>query len=905
MYRKKFKPPLLKPRVPSTDNKPDDLEQPEAKRQKLDDAESIGATVEPTTETRRIPSLKPSGYRKPLLTLKNPATATITSSTPTSSSASDINPNEGFYNVLWRKYTNKKHKTFDGDGVLAVSDGYAVLKDETGKELGRTVCNKALQPLDMLSIGGKEVEIESIIPRDEFMAGRPFLAKATAATINKPTTPFINPARAVPKKSFKTPLIGNTVVPRKPGNEPTPRHDPNAENALVMTTPPPGYTKKETVAVVVDPFISQHLRPHQREGVKFLYDCVMGLKDYPGVGAILADEMGLGKTLQTIALLWTLFKQNPVWDSGPAIKKALIVCPVTLMQNWKKEFKKWLGNERIGVFVADGKSNIRDYTAGKIYQVMIVGYERLQKIQDELSKIDIDIVIADEGHRLKTENNKAAQAILSLKTDRRIILSGTPLQNDLREFFVMVDFVNPGLLGTYNSFKREFEGPIIRSRQPEATKTEKEKGEGRSQELSRLTNMFILRRTSSILAKYLPPKTEYVIFIKPSKLQVQLYQQILASCSLQAINNPQMSLQLITILKKLCNSPALLAPNNVPSQDEDDDTPTSILPTQLDPSTLTRSAVSASSKFTFLDRLLHTLSKTTDEKVILVSHYTATLTLLSKLLHARSLPHLRLDGSTPTNQRQSLVDTFNTTPPTTYFAFLLSSKAGGVGLNLIGASRLILIDSDWNPAIDLQAMARVHRDGQKREVRIYRLVTKGCLDEKIFMRQVVKTDLAERMLDGRGGREQAFSREELRRLFSVDEAECSSETEVGAHKGLGCSCRGRGTENRQEESDSEEEELEERPGLVKASQVKPEEVKEGRKKGLKALMGWRHVSGYNARECAVDPGEEEEEVVAEDGVVVKRERDERLRVELGDEVLRRVVRDGRSGVGYLFIRRSE
>lgn len=128
-----------------------------------------------------------------------------------------------------------------------------------------------------------------------------------------------------------------------------------------------------------------------------MYDCVMGFKDYPGVGAILADEMGLGKTLQTITLLWTLLKQNPVWDSGPAIKKALIVCPVTLMQNWKKEFKKWLGNERIGVFIADGKNNLRDYTAGKIYQVMIVGYERLQKIQDELSKIDIDIVIADEG----------------------------------------------------------------------------------------------------------------------------------------------------------------------------------------------------------------------------------------------------------------------------------------------------------------------------------------------------------------------------------------------------------------------------------------------------------------------------------------------------------------------------
>lgn len=230
----------------------------------------------------------------------------------------------------------------------------------------------------------------------------------------------------------------STVLPVTNPEIPTPRHDPKGPNAFVLPRPPADWTKKTVVDVVVDPFVAQHLRPHQKEGVRFMYQSVMGMKEHCGEGCILADEMGLGKTLQTITLLWTLLKQNPIWKEKPVVRRALVVCPVTLMSNWRKEFKKWLGDERIGVFVADSKSNLRDFTAGKCYQVMIVGYERLQKIQGELQKIDIDIVVADEGHRLKGEKNKAAQAIASLSTSRRVILSGTPLQNDLHEFFVMV-----------------------------------------------------------------------------------------------------------------------------------------------------------------------------------------------------------------------------------------------------------------------------------------------------------------------------------------------------------------------------------------------------------------------------------------------------------------------------------
>ena len=509
----------------------------------------------------------------------------------------------------------------------------------------------------------------------------------------------------------------------------------------------------------------------------------MGMKNYDGEGAILADEMGLGKTLQTIALLWTLLKQNPVYEEPPVIKKALIVCPVSLINNWRKEFKKWLGIERVGVFVAESnKMRLTDFTMGKAYNVMIIGYEKLRMVQADLQKGNgIDIVIADEGHRLKTAQNKSALAIKSLNTERRIILSGTPIQNDLAEFYTMVDFVNPGLLNKYTTFKREFETPILKSRQPAASAKDVEKGEARSEELANITGMFILRRTAEILSKYLPPKTEYVIFCKPTEAQMTVYRAIIGSPTFNAaLGSPAISLELINVLKKVCNSPNLLLKKNDKGESS---TKAELL--EIIPPSLLKSP-GASGKLQVLDSLLHRIRTTTDEKVVLVSNYTSTMDILANLLSSLSYKYLRLDGTTPTKQRQELVDRFNRSPPSNSFVFLLSAKAGGLGLNLVGASRLVLFDLDWNPATDLQAMARVHRDGQKHPCFIYRLVTQGALDEKIFQRQVSKTGLADSIVDGKTG-VSGFTREELRDLFTLDESgDCQT------HKLLSCGCGGNG-----------------------------------------------------------------------------------------------------------------
>lgn len=662
-----------------------------------------------------------------------------------------------------------------------------------------------------MSIGGKDVEVDSVLLKNNSLAVSqplnaviepspqavnnylPLKSNALRRTIFKPEN--LGSRRtlytAAPRSSatgirWKNPMLLNTAMPKE-SNMPLPRHDPNATEAIVMKRPENIPRGKQIVDVVVDPILAQHLREHQREGVKFMYECVLGMRNFEGQGTILADEMGLGKTLQTIALLWTLLKQNPIYGDQPLIKKALIVCPVTLIDNWRKEFRKWLGAERIGVFVAGGtKTRLTDFTMGRSYSIMIIGYEKLRTVQEELKKGNgIDIVVADEGHRLKTAKNKSALAIKSLSTLRRLILSGTPIQNDLSEFYMMVDFVNPGLLGTIKNFTKEFVVPIVRSRQPHATQSEKETGEARSEGLTILTSPFILRRTVDILSKYLPSKTEYVLLCRPTTAQISVYRYVLACPAFQVVlGNSEASLQLITILKKVCNSPVLLSPKDAskPSNPITEALHKSI------PSYLLRNNA-ASTKIRVLDQLLHSLHTTTNEKIVLVSNYTSTLDLLSTLLTSLSLTFLRLDGSTPSCKRQGLVDSFNRTPASKCFAFLLSAKSGGMGLNLVGASRLVLFDVDWNPATDLQAMARIHRDGQKKECVIYRFLMAGGIDEKIWQRQITKLGLASNIMDQMGGTS-SFTKEELCDLFRLDEGiACQT------HLLSGCSCNGCGLPN--------------------------------------------------------------------------------------------------------------
>lgn len=779
------------------------------------------------------------GNRRPLKSIHNPP-----SPDETSKSRED-RAFEKYYSVLWRIPTNKKNKTWTDDGVLVIRGSYASLYNNSGKNIGRAAFGHPLLPGSNLSVGGKEVEVDASLSRDEYLAAvklggsTGIQTPKNASKLNEPGILAPQSAKlslrdqmkaeirrekaekpkkipsepCVPRASaFKQPLKETTVLPQASKEKPIPRHDPKAAGALVFRRPqrvPPG---RQLVDVVLDPVIGKLLRPHQREGVKFLYECVMGLRDFNGQGCILADDMGLGKTLTTIALLWTLLRQNPIHKKAPVVKKALIVCPVSLIRNWKREFRKWLGLDRLGVLEFEDQNTSLNSFDGRVYQVMIIGYERLRTVADDLaSGPPIDIVICDEGHRLKTMKNKSSQAIESLNTQRRIILSGTPIQNDLGEFYAMVNFVNDGCLGSQKGFVKDFENPIMKSRQPNATAEDIERGQDASNELAHTTSQFILRRTADILADFLPPKTEFILFCKPTPAQAKIYKSVLQSSMFDtALRSNETAFQLITILKKLCNSPALMDPK----YGNDDATPSASLTTlnEMLPAGLSKLYHnSVSSKIRLLDNLLQEIHRETDEKVVIVSNYTSTLNLIEQLLSSTGLTYLRLDGSVAAKKRQGLVDQFNRSKSSQSFAFLLSAKAGGVGLNLIGASRLVLFDVDWNPATDDQAIARIHRQGQQKHCKIYRFLIKGGLEERIWQRQAVKRALADSIMQagtavssgtdesGRKGKTSTstFSQEELRDLFRLDENDG-----LRTHELIDCDCEGTGANCNAEADDS-------------------------------------------------------------------------------------------------------
>ncbi|XP_042891287.1 DNA repair and recombination protein RAD54B-like [Penaeus japonicus] len=696
-----------------------------------------------------------------------------------------------YFSVVWCKLSRKKHKNWEGDAILIVRGRSVTLKDTEGKEIGRASGYKltdlaSLEEGNTLPIGGKEIEIQGVISAESYATGQCFMAGASqVATV--PASPAVAP-RPKPKP-FRLPTLGRG--PSRAGGpqmECTSLYDPTNPNALVMPRPPSQHqwthnsVGAPVVDVVVDPYISGKLRPHQQNGVIFLYECVMGYRLNDNHGAILADEMGLGKTLQCITLIWTLLKQGP-YGGIPVVRRALIVTPSSLTNNWGKEFKKWLGKERIQPYIVDQNHKAEDFVKQQHSAVMIISYEMFMRCASVIDSYNFDIMLCDEGHRLKNANIKTTSLLCGLSTRKRIILTGTPIQNDLQELYALVDFVNPGVLGTSASFRRIYEEPIIAYQQPTATESEKELGETRAAQLNRTTSLFILRRTQEIINRYLPPKVEYVVFCQPSDTQLMLYDEIVGCRTLrQCLNSNDVGdhLSAIMALRKLCNHPALLAQDNEQqSHKEMAKELASLLPEHIE---YNRFDEADSGKLAVVSCMLWSLSEAGNEKIVLVSNYTSTLDMLANLCERYNYQYLRLDGSTPAGKRQELVDKFNN-KYSKDFVFLLSAKAGGVGLNLIGASRILLYDIDWNPATDLQAMARVWRDGQQRKVYIYRLLMTGSLDEKMYQRQVRKQGLSGAVVDARDSERVHFSTKELKDLFTLH-----SNTPCLTHDMLQCSC---------------------------------------------------------------------------------------------------------------------
>lgn len=381
---------------------------------------------------------------------------------------------------------------------------------------------------------------------------------------------------------------------------------------------------------------------------------------------------------------------------------------------------KWLGAAAPGALALDGKLGREqmfemvqrwcESTGRSIsHPVMIVSYETLRNLQELLGNTEVGLLLCDEGHRLKNADSLTFQSLDMIKVKRRVILSGTPIQNDLSEYFSLINFAIPDVLGSRAEFRKQFELHILRGRDAEATQQQQQVGREKLQELSSLVSQFIIRRSNDILSKYLPVKYEHVVFCSLSSFQLALYDLFVKSPAIKRLlrGTGSQPLKAIGILKKLCNHPDLLnLPDDLEGSEE-------LFPEYYKPRDRRNVSVELSGKLAVLERFLTTIRTTTDDKIVLISNYTQTLDLFERLCRSKRWGCFRLDGTMNIGKRQRLVDRFND-PESPEFVFLLSSKAGGCGLNLIGANRLVLFDPDWNPASDQQALARVWRDGQKK-----------------------------------------------------------------------------------------------------------------------------------------------------------------------------------------------
>ncbi|XP_055535606.1 DNA repair and recombination protein RAD54B-like [Wyeomyia smithii] len=744
------------------------------------------------------------------------------------------------FTVVYGKISTRKHKTWEGDGTLELIGRCATLRDEEGKTISSTngIRLEDVEEGSRLVVGSKELEIiEKIVDSDTEGRNNSNVNQLSPAHFNHRDRSFKPPKTSQNAASLILSTNSNVQTSFKSvGTQKLygPIDDaPDEFIPLLMPTPSFEHQWKHNknkvpLSEVSVPYcLAKHLRPHQRDGVKFLYKCIMGytLHDHECFGAILADEMGLGKTLQCISAIYTLLRTGPYGQT--LAKRVLIVTPSSLVVSWNLEFSKWLGSERIFTFIVGPNNKLKKYAQSPHIPILIISYEMLAKQIADLESVKFDLMVCDEGHRLKNSNIRVFSVIDNIDCKCRILLTGTPIQNDLQEFYSLINFVNPGLLGSYSEFKSKYETPIVQLQQPNILPQLQEHGNTRLDELNQITSVFVLRRTQEINNKYLPEKQEVVIFVHPSALQQKLLHMALENNNQSgaAFTSP---LQLITILKKICNHPSLIATKT----ENDPESLTKLLNDHLP--VWTEMGPADSGKVGILEVLLERLIERR-EKVVIVSYYSKTLDMITGLCEYHNYKFCRLDGSTPSNDRCKIVSSFNSST-SDIFIMLLSAKAGGAGLNLVGASRLVLFDNDWNPASDLQAMSRIWRDGQTRPVYIYRLITAYSIEEKIYQRQISKTSLSGTVIDQKQNLNNLkFSDEDLKDLFSTSICDDDCLT----HQLLSCTCQGTGDvpeflSTRKNDSDSSGE------SRFQLRIKKTQPIKSQRSMKMQELMRWEH-----------------------------------------------------------------
>jgi len=455
------------------------------------------------------------------------------------------------------------------------------------------------------------------------------------------------------------------------------------------------------------PYIQGEMRDYQIAGLNWL----ISLHEN-GISGILADEMGLGKTLQTIAFLGYL--RHIMGINGPH----LITVPKSTLDNWKREFARW--TPEVNVLVLQGAKEerhnlINERLIDENFDVCVTSYEMILREKSHLKKFAWEYIIIDEAHRIKNEESSLAQVIRLFNSRNRLLITGTPLQNNLHELWALLNFLLPDVFGESEAFDQWFSG----QGQDQDTVV---------QQLHRVLRPFLLRRVKSDVEKSLLPKKEVNVYLGMSDMQVKWYKKILEK-DIDAVNgaggkreSKTRLLNIVMQLRKCCNHPYLFE-GAEPGP----------------PYTTDEHLVYNSGKMLVLDRLLRRM-QSQDSRVLIFSQMSRLLDILEDYCVFRQFKYCRIDGGTAHEDRIAAIDEYNK-PGSEKFVFLLTTRAGGLGINLTSADIVILYDSDWNPQADLQAMDRAHRIGQTKQVVVYRFVTDNAIEEKVLERAAQKLRL--------------------------------------------------------------------------------------------------------------------------------------------------------------------
>lgn len=454
-------------------------------------------------------------------------------------------------------------------------------------------------------------------------------------------------------------------------------------------------------------FIQGEMRDYQVDGLNWL----VSLHEN-GISGILADEMGLGKTLQTIAFLGYL--RHVCGITGPH----LICVPKSTLDNWKREFERW--TPEVDVLVLQGAKEdrqklINERLVDENFDVCITSYEMVLREKSHLKKFAWEYIIIDEAHRIKNEESSLSQIIRVFHSRNRLLITGTPLQNNLHELWALLNFLLPDVFGDAEAFDQWF------SNQDADQDTV-------VQQLHRVLRPFLLRRVKSDVEKSLLPKKELNLYVGMSDMQVRWYQKILEK-DIDAVNgaagkreSKTRLLNIVMQLRKCCNHPYLFE-GAEPGP----------------PYTTDEHLIDNAGKMVILDRLL-TRMKEQGSRVLIFSQMSRVLDILEDYCVFRGHQYCRIDGSTAHEDRIAAIDDYNK-PDSEKFVFLLTTRAGGLGINLTSADIVVLYDSDWNPQADLQAMDRAHRIGQTKQVMVFRFITENAIEEKVLERAAQKLRL--------------------------------------------------------------------------------------------------------------------------------------------------------------------